>query len=192
MDHTQSEQHSEETPQPLPNERVKDVAEAEADKVMDALANEDSGKDVQALSAKVTEWEDKFTRLYSEFDNYRRRTAREKLDATKFAGEDFMKAVLPVLDDFERGLRSMETLQDTAALKEGVNLIFQKFRSILVQKGLEEMSSMHQVFDPELHEAITQVPAQVEEMKGKVIDEVEKGYALNGKVIRYAKVVVGS
>jgi molecular chaperone GrpE len=192
MNHTQPEHQSEEIPQSLPNEPVKDEAEAEADKAMDAMSNEDQARDIQALSAKVTEWEDKFTRLYSEFDNYRRRTAREKLDATKFAGEDFMKAVLPVLDDFERGLRSMETLQDTAALKEGVNLIFQKFRSILVQKGLEEMSSMHQVFDPELHEAITQVPAQAEEMKGKVIDEVEKGYALNGKVIRYAKVVVGS
>lgn len=192
MNHTQPEHHSEEIPQPLPNEPVKDAAEADADKAMETMDTGDQGKDIQALSAKVAEWEDKFTRLYSEFDNYRRRTAREKLDATKFAGEDFMKAVLPVLDDFERGLHSMETLQDTAALKEGVNLIFQKFRSILVQKGLEEMSSLNQVFDPELHEAITQVPAQTEEMKGKVIDEVEKGYALNGKVIRYAKVVVGS
>ena len=146
----------------------------------------------EKLQEDLANEKDKFLRLFAEFENFKRRTAKERIDLFKTANQDVLQSMLPVLDDFERGLRSMETLQDTSALKEGVNLIFQKFRSILVQRGLEEMSSMHQVFDPELHEAITQVPAQADDMKGKVIDEVEKGYALNGKVIRYAKVVVGS
>jgi molecular chaperone GrpE len=135
---------------------------------------------------------DKYVRLYAEFDNFRRRTIKEREEARKTEGKDVIVSLLPVLDDFERALRSMETTGDVASLKEGVQLIQQKLKNTLTQKGLKEMESIGTAFDPEIHEAITNIPAPADDMKGKVVDEMEKGYFLNDKVIRFAKVVVGA
>lgn len=144
------------------------------------------------LEEQLAELNDKYLRLFSDFDNYRKRTAKERIELAKTAGEDFFKAILPVLDDFERGLKAMNEAADVNALKEGVDLIYTKLNNILVTKGLEPLTSVGVSFDADIHEAITNIPAPSEDMKGKVIDEVERGYALNGKVIRYAKVIVGN
>jgi molecular chaperone GrpE len=149
-------------------------------------------KKIMELQEQYNTVNDKYLRLYSEFDNYRKRTSKEKLDVINTAGADIISNLLPVVDDFERALKSAESTQDIEALKEGVNLIYQKLLNSLYKKGLEPMKATGEEFDPELHEAITNIPAPSEDMKGKVVDEVEKGYLLNGKVIRYAKVVVGN
>ena len=144
------------------------------------------------LEEQLAELNDKYLRLFSEFDNYRKRTAKERIELAKTAGEDIFKSILPVLDDFERGLMAMNDAADINALKEGVDLIYNKLNKTLTAKGLEPLNSIGNTFDADIHEAITNVPAPSEDMKGKVIDEVERGYALNGKVIRYAKVIVGN
>jgi molecular chaperone GrpE len=135
---------------------------------------------------------DRYLRLYAEFDNFRRRTIKEREEARKMEGKDVIVSLLPVLDDFERALKSMENATEVAPVKEGVALVQQKLKNILSQKGLKVMESIGNPFDPELHEAITNIPAPSEEWKGKVIDEMEKGYSLNDKVIRFAKVIVGA
>jgi molecular chaperone GrpE len=156
--------------------------------------SEQSEKDktIQELKEQTTQLNDKYLRLYSEFDNYRRRTAKEKIESVATAGADIISILLPILDDFERAMKSAENTTDVEALKEGTNLIYQKFLGTLTRKGLEPMKTIGEPFDPELHEAITNIPAPTEDMVGKVVDELEKGYLLNGKVIRYAKVVVGN
>jgi len=135
---------------------------------------------------------DKYLRLYAEFDNFRRRTIKEREEARKLEGKDLIVSLLPVIDDFERALRSMEGATDIAPVKEGVELIQNKLKNTLKQRGLTEMESIGNPFDAELHEAITNIPAPTDEWKGKVIDEMEKGYFLNDKVVRFAKVIVGS
>ena len=140
--------------------------------------------------AKYNEANDKYLRLYSEFDNYRRRSARERIDLVATAGADTLKDILPVIDDFERGLKNMETAADVLALREGVELIYNKLKNTLQGKGLEEMKAVGQPFDADIHEAITQVQAG-EDMIGKVVEELEKGYYLHGKVVRFAKVIIG-
>ena len=142
--------------------------------------------------AKFMEMNDRFLRLYSEFDNYKKRNARERIEITKTAGADIISALLTVLDDFDRAAKAMESASDLQSIREGMQLIHHKFRAVLNQKGLEEMNSLGEPFNSDLHEAITSIPAPDEDQKGKVLDEVEKGYALNGKVIRFAKVVVGA
>ncbi|MBU2650579.1 MAG: nucleotide exchange factor GrpE [Bacteroidetes bacterium] len=149
-------------------------------------------KENKELKEKVDELNDKYLRLFSEFDNFRKRTLKEKIEMSKTASEEVITALLPVLDDFERAIRSMENSSEDSNLKEGVLLIFNKFLTILNQKGLEQMRTVGEVFDTDYHEAITNIPAPSPEQKGRVIDEVEKGYLLNGKVIRYARVVVGN
>lgn len=144
------------------------------------------------LSAEVAELKDKYLRLYADFENFRRRTAKEKLDMMAAANEELMKAVLPVVDDFERAMTSFENFSEIEPLKEGVGLIYTKFSKTLEAKGLKPMVARGETLDADLHESIAQFPAPSEELKGKIIDEVEKGYFLNDKVIRYAKVVVGS
>ncbi|MEZ4902443.1 MAG: nucleotide exchange factor GrpE [Spirosomataceae bacterium] len=147
---------------------------------------------VEKLESELSELKDKYLRLFADFENFRRRTAKEKLELIGTANEELMKAVLPVVDDFERAMGSFETVTEIAPLKEGVGLIFTKLSKTLESKGLKQMVSKGEVFNADLHESITQFPAPTEDLKGKVIDEVEKGYFLNEKVIRYAKVVVGS
>jgi molecular chaperone GrpE len=141
---------------------------------------------------QVKDLNDKYLRLYAEFDNYRKRTIKERIDMTKSAASDMISDLLTVVDDFERANKSFENTSDVDALKEGVQLIYSKFKNILTQKGLEEMKSVGEAFDTDLHEAIANVPAESEDKKDKIIDEVQKGYLLNGKVLRYAKVVVAN
>jgi molecular chaperone GrpE len=152
----------------------------------------DYEKQVLDLKEQIAQLNDKHLRLYSEFDNYRKRTAREKIETVAMAGADTITSLLPVLDDFERALKSAETTNNIEALKEGINLVYYKLLNDLTKKGLQTMDATNQAFDPDLHEAITNIPAPTKDMVGKVVDEVEKGYLLNGKVIRYAKVVVGN
>jgi molecular chaperone GrpE len=147
---------------------------------------------ITELGNKLAETNDKYLRLYSEFDNYRKRTSKERIDLSKTASEDVIISLLPILDDFERALKAIEPNEQTTALREGVELIYNKMQGLLSQKGLKAMESLGNVFDPELHEAIAQMPAQDEEGKGKIFDEVVKGYYLHDKVIRYAKVVVAN
>ncbi|RLD62085.1 MAG: nucleotide exchange factor GrpE [Bacteroidetes bacterium] len=143
------------------------------------------------LQDKVDEINDKYLRLYSEFDNYRKRTSKEKLELSKTASENVIIELLPVLDDFERAIKSTEDSNDCAAVKDGINLIHSKFKSVLTKKGLTAIESIGKEFDTDFHEAITQIPAPSKKLKGKVVDEVEKGYLLNEKVIRFSKVVTG-
>ncbi|HEX3387017.1 MAG TPA: nucleotide exchange factor GrpE [Mucilaginibacter sp.] len=146
----------------------------------------------QLLKQEIALANDKYLRLYAEFDNFRRRTIKERSELQQTAGMDVIVSMLPVLDDFDRALRHMDNAADVNAVKEGVVLIQSKLKNILGQKGLKEMQAIGTTFDPELHEAITNIPAPTDEQKGKVIDEVEKGYYLNDKVARHAKVVVGN
>ena len=135
---------------------------------------------------------DKYLRLFAEFDNFKRRTQKERSELLQTAGKDVIVSLLPVLDDFDRATKAIETATDINPIREGVALVHSKLKSILAQKGLKEIESINNVFDTDKHESITKIPAPNEELKGKVIDELEKGYNLNDKVIRFAKVVVGS
>lgn len=148
--------------------------------------------EVDKLKDEVAMLNDKYVRMYAEFDNYKRRTTKERIDLLQTAGKDVIVSMLTVLDDFERATKAMETATEVAPVKEGIELVHNKLKSLLNNKGLKEMESKGKVFDVELHEAITNIPAPTEDLKGKVVDEVEKGYFLNDKVIRFAKVVVGA
>lgn len=140
---------------------------------------------------KIAELNERYLRLYSEFENFRRRTAKEKLDLIKTAGSDVIKSMLPVVDDLERAIKYNEEATDITAVKEGFTLVFTKMKQLLEQQGLKEMEAINQPFDVEIHEALTKIPAPSEDLKGKVVDVMEKGFYLNDKVIRYAKVIVG-
>ena len=145
----------------------------------------------ETLKAEVLAEREKYLRLFAEFDNYKKRTSKERVDLIKTAGQEVIVAMLSVLDDFERALKQMDNAQDVAAVKEGVNLVYYKFKNVLEQKGLKSMQSVDTEFNADLHEAITEIPAPTDAHKGKVVDEVEKGYFLFDKIIRFAKVVVG-
>lgn len=145
----------------------------------------------EALNEKLAEMQDRYLRLSAEFDNYRKRTLREKIELTKTASESVLVKLLPVIDDFERGMKVMESASDCNAMKEGIILIYNKFQAFLDQNGVKEIDALNKQFDVDLHEAITKIPAPEEKMKGRVIDVVEKGYILTDKVIRFSKVVVG-
>ena len=150
-------------------------------------------ENVEKLEEEIIQVNDKYLRLYSEFDNYRKRTLKEKIDLSKTASAEVISSILPVLDDFERAIKAFEiSSESTDALKHGIILIFNKFVTILSQQGLQQIKSIGEVFNTDFHEAITNLTVDDPEQKGKVIDEVEKGYLLHGKVIRYAKVVVGN
>jgi molecular chaperone GrpE len=149
---------------------------------------------IEQLEIQLAELNDKHLRLYSEFDNFRKRTLKEKIENAKFASQEVIRDLLPVLDDFERAIKAFEEHSDQSKneIIEGIQLIYSKLLNTLKAKGLESMETKEKEFDTDFHEAITQIPAPNADLKGKVMDEVEKGYLLNGKVIRYAKVVVGS
>ena len=142
-------------------------------------------------SEKLADLNDKYLRLYSDFDNFRRRTIKEKADIIDSASSDLMKNLLPIIDDFERAIANNENSDDLEGLKEGFKLIYNKTLNALKSKGLEWIDAKGKSFDPEVHEAITNIPVQDEDMKGKVVDVIERGYNLRGKPLRYAKVVVG-
>lgn len=145
----------------------------------------------EQLELKIEELNDKYLRLYSEFDNYRRRTSKERIDLGKTASAEVITDLLPVLDDFERAIKSAAETQDCEAVKEGVNLIYNKFKGILEKKGVKAIDAIGQEFNTDFHEAITYIPAPGEDLKNKIVDEVEKGYLLGDKVIRYSKVIIG-
>jgi molecular chaperone GrpE len=154
--------------------------------VEDGKEDPSSGKEHE-----IAELKDKYLRLFAEFDNYKKRTARERLDLIRHASEDIMVGLLPVLDDFDRAKKNADSEDSGESFSEGVQLVYHKLKQVLQQKGLKEMDTAETEFDPELHEAITKIPAPSEELKGKIIDHIEKGYYLNDKIIRHAKVVIG-
>lgn len=163
-------------------EVIQNTGDATSDVEIPESGNEESS--VAALN-------DKYLRLYSEFDNFRRRSQRERAELIRTASEEVFKALLPVLDDFERAIASMQDAKDIEAIREGVGLIHHKLAGILDAKGLKAMESLGQPFDVEKHEAISQMKAPEPALKGMVIEELEKGYTLHDKVIRYAKVIIG-
>lgn len=146
---------------------------------------------IAELETKLEELSDKHLRLQAEFDNFRRRTLKEKADLIKSGGESVLTGILPVIDDFERAIESLKDISDDDAGKQGTILIYTKFKEFLKLNNVKEIDALHQDFDVDHHEAITKIPAQEKKLKGKVVDIIQKGYLLNDKVIRYAKVVVG-
>ena len=166
-------------------EETQEEAPAEEQTVEEQLANM-----LAEAQQMVNEERDKYLRLSAEFDNYRKRTLKEKAELIKNGGEKTLTAILPVLDDFERALKNMEASEETKAMKEGVELIFSKFQKILGQEGLQKIETEGQAFDTDFHEAIALIPAPSEDLKGKILDCVQTGYMLNEKVIRHAKVAV--
>ena len=146
---------------------------------------------IPTLEDELKEANDKFLRLYAEFENFRKRTNKEKVDLLSHASAGVLKDILPVMDDFERAINNNEKVEDPTLLKEGFQLIYTKLKGIMEAKGVKAMVTKGEAFDSEVHEAIVNVPAPSDDLKGKIIDDVEKGYYLNDKVIRFAKVVVG-
>lgn len=156
-----------------------------------SVDGENASVNERDLATELKQAEDKYLRLYAEFDNYRKRTTNERIELFRTANQEVLVALLPVLDDFERSLKAIETATNMESVKEGVQLVSHKLKNILISKGLKPMEAKGEVFNADLHEAITNIPAPSEDLKGKIIDEVERGYYLGDKVIRYAKVVVG-
>lgn len=157
---------------------------------MNAGETEAAQQETDKLKAEVQEYKEKYLRQVAEFDNFRKRNARERLELIQTAGKDVIVSLLDVLDDCDRALQQVEKTLEDGPTKEGIVLVFNKLRNTLYAKGLKPMESIGQDFNPDLHEAVTEVPVP-SEMKGKVVDEVQKGYYLNDKIIRFAKVVVG-
>ncbi|HDP55130.1 MAG TPA: nucleotide exchange factor GrpE [Bacteroidetes bacterium] len=159
-------------------QKVKEEVEQEVDPIVE-------------LQNQLDEAKDKYIRLSAEFDNYRKRTQREKMDLIKYGSEDVMKAILPLVDDFERAIKHSQTATDVDALKQGIVLIHGKFTEFLKNNGVHVIEAEGKELDTDMHEAVTKIPAPSDELKGKIVDVVEKGYKLNDKVIRFSKVVIG-
>ncbi|MFV0590404.1 MAG: nucleotide exchange factor GrpE [Draconibacterium sp.] len=172
------------------NGHKEQVADEKADKKKKGKKDKHE-TEIEELSAKLEEMKDRHLRLQAEFDNFRKRTLKEKADLIKSGGETVLVNILPVIDDFERALDSMKDVPDEDAGKQGILLIYAKFKEFLKQNNVKEIEALNQVFDVDMHEAITKIPAPSEELKGKVVDVIQKGYCLNDKVIRFAKVVIG-
>ncbi len=169
---------------------VEDVA-PDAETVEDAREVDSLESKVEELQAQVEKEKKEYLFLMAEFDNFRKRTLKEKSEIIRNAGENVLKGLLPIMDDFERGIKAAEQSDDSAAMKEGITLIYNKLKKFLVQNGVKEIDPADDTFDTERHEAISVVPVPDESMKGKILDTVEKGYMINDKVLRHAKVVVG-
>ena len=172
-------------------EKEKNLEQENSSETKEDIETEACEDDKTLLEKQIIELKDKHLRLFSEFDNFRKRTTKERIELFKTAHQDLMLDLLPVIDDFDRAMQSFENANDPQALKEGVALIYNKFKTTLEKKGLKCMESEGKEFDTDFHEAITEIPAPTDDLKSKVVDVVEKGYTLNDKVIRYAKVVVG-
>jgi molecular chaperone GrpE len=147
--------------------------------------------ETQKLQKEIADWKDKYLRQVAEFDNFRKRNAKERLELMQTAGKDIITELLDVVDDSERAQKQLETSEDIKEIRQGVTLVFNKLKNTLLARGLKPMETLHIDFNPDLHEAITEIPAPSAALQGKVIDEVTKGYYLNDKIIRHAKVVVG-
>jgi molecular chaperone GrpE len=156
--------------------------------LQDEIAEEN---EFEELRIELQEQKDKFIRLYAEFDNFKRRNAKERVELIQTAGKDVIQSLLEVLDDCDRAEKQMQTSEDINQIKSGIQLVFSKLRNSLQSRGLKEMKSIGESFNPDIHEAITEIPVQDPAMAGKVVDELEKGYLLNEKIIRFSKVVVG-
>lgn len=195
MSKKKSKKNEKEQPEVTVNEAQQEEYSASGEPVAETVADTSEAKPVEELEEKlrkqIEEMRNTNLRLHAEFDNYRKRTLKEKVELSKTASEDVISGLLPVLDDFERALQNLNNREDDAFL-EGVKLIYHKLVKTLSQKGLEEIQAMGQAFDTDYHEAVSHVTATEEKQKDKIIDVVQKGYKLHGKVIRYAKVVVGS
>ena len=192
MDPKEKEKMAEE----LNVEETKDTAEEQpqndqAEEAAPLTHEEQLEKELEDAQAVIEEQKDKYLRLSAEFDNYRKRTMKEKAELILNGGEKSISSILPVIDDFERAIKTMETAKDVKAVKEGVELIYNKFMATLAQNGVKVIETKDQPLDTDYHEAIAVIPAPSEEQKGKILDCVQTGYTLNDKVIRYAKVVVG-
>ena len=166
--------------------RVNDNTETDEPEAEETFTEEEK------LKIEVATLNDKFVRLYAEFDNFKRRTQKERSDLLKTANKEVIVAMLAVLDDFERAEKALANVTDVAAVKEGIAIVHHKLKTLLSQKGLAAMDAIGQTFDADIHEAITSIPAPNADGKGKVLDEMEKGYLLNEKVIRFAKVIIGA
>ena len=166
------------------------AADATGDSGEKGVADKTQG-DIRPAEEKLAEMQDKYIRLSAEFDNYRKRTLREKMELSKYAAEDLFLKIIPLMDDFDRALSHMGTGTDPAAMKDGIELIYNKFSEFLKQNGIKEIDSLNTGFDVDLHEAIAKVPVEEAERKGKVVDVVQKGYYIRDKVLRHSKVVVG-
>ena len=153
--------------------------------------NDDADKMSEDMTSQVAEWKDKYIRLAAEYENYRKRTAREKLELISKGGEDVIKSILAIIDDMERALEANEKTQDIDSIREGLTLIYKKLIQTMTQLGVSEIEAVGNELDTDLHEAIAKIPALTPEQKGKIIDVVQKGYKLKDKVVRFAKVVVG-
>lgn len=155
------------------------------------LSNPEQTTLTEKLQEELEEQKDKYIRLFAEFDNYKRRSAKERIELIQTAGKEVISSMLDVLDDCDRAEKQLQTSNDIEQIKQGVQLVFGKLRNTMQSKGLKAMESIHTIFDVEKHEAITEIPAPNEDLKDKILDEVQKGYYLNDKIIRFAKVVVG-
>jgi molecular chaperone GrpE len=173
------------------NQENVDITDKEAQE-QDENAPVPEDKKEPTLQEKLDEANDRILRLHAEFDNYRKRTIKERIELSKTASEDVIMSMLPIVDDLERAIKSIDSITSGNAFGEGVVLIYNKLINILTLKGLEEIKVSGEFFNTDFHEAITNIAVENEELKGKIIDVIEKGYTLNGKVIRFAKVVVGS
>ena len=170
-----------------------DVIEADAEEVFDEeeeVADAEKEAETNAVD-ELKELQNKYLRLAAEFDNYRKRTLREKAELMQYAGEGILKDILPLVDDFERGMDQASKANDMEAMLIGMDLIYNKFKDFLSSKGVKEISAMNEPFDTDWHEAVVNIQAPSDDMKGKIIDVIQKGYTLNDKIIRYSKVVVG-
>jgi molecular chaperone GrpE len=154
-------------------------------------SKEPTAEDKSAEAEKLADLQDRYLRLSAEYDNFRKRTLKEKIELQKSANENLLQALLPVADDFDRAMQSVDEAKDIQAVKEGMTLILGKFIGFLNQQGVKEIEAVHKDFDTDLHEAITKIPAPTKKLKGKVVDVVQKGYYLNDKVLRFSKVVIG-
>src|SRR6056297_1495244 len=177
-----------EKPDVAEDTQVQEEATAEAEEASEEVPEPSPEEKLQAELAAMN---DKYLRLYAEFDNYRRRTAKQQIEMQKNAGGETIKEILPVIDDFERAIDSNKDTEDPEALKTGFSLIHNKLKTTLERIGLKEIDAEGKPFDTDLHEAITNIPAPSDDLKGKVVDVVEKGYYLNDQVLRFSKVVVG-
>jgi len=180
-----------ETEENVTGEQASGEAGEETDLEMEEEEQAEEAKKEPTPEETLAELQDKYLRLSAEFDNYRKRTLREKIDLQKSASAELLKALLPVADDFDRALQSVDEAKDIQAVKEGLRLIAGKFQTFLNQHGVKEIDAKNKAFDTDLHEAITQIPAPEKKLKGKVVDVIQKGYFLNDKVLRYSKVVIG-
>lgn len=185
--------HTENQEEELPIEEINPDEAIDIDDDSEEMSEEESedGEKIEELESKIEEMTDKYLRLQAEFDNFRKRTLKEKAELIKSGGESVLIGLLPVIDDFERALESMKDISENDMDKIGVVLIYSKFKDFLKQNNVVEIEALGKDFDVDLHEAITKIPAPDKSMAGKVVDVIQKGYLLNDKVIRYAKVVVG-